>query len=111
MENKQTRTILIVEDETDLRALVSMALTKAGFRVLQAADAIQAFLVWKQERANIHLLIADIMMPGMTGPEVALEFRAERPDLPIIFMSGNVRESVQETSHTVRAAKFILKPF
>jgi CheY-like chemotaxis protein len=105
------KTILLVEDERDLRSLVSLMLSKAGYRVLEAADGDQAVSLWREHGAEVGLLITDILLPKRTGEELAIEFRSGRPELKVIFVSGNMRESVSDTSHQVRDSKFLLKPF
>ena len=86
-------------------------LSKAGYRVLEAADGDQAVSVWKEHGADVDLLITDLLLPQRTGEELAIEFRAKRPDLKVILVSGNVRENVLDTAHLVRDSKFLLKPF
>jgi two-component system, cell cycle sensor histidine kinase and response regulator CckA len=104
-------TVLLIEDEEDIRRLVSFALERSNFRVLQAKDADEAQDVWQKENSTINLAIVDILIPGMSGLDVVTQFRQTRPDLKIIFASGNVRESVIKTAHVVRGAKFIMKPY
>jgi CheY-like chemotaxis protein len=105
------KTILLVEDERDIRSLVSMMLSKAGYRILEAADGGEAISLWQEHGAQIDLIITDLLLPHRTGEELAVEFRASRPDLKVIFVSGNLRESVLDTAHLVRNSKFLLKPF
>jgi CheY-like chemotaxis protein len=107
----ELKTILLVEDERDIRSLVSLMLSKAGYRVLEAGDGDQAVSLWQEHGAQVDLLITDLLLPKRTGEELAIEFRAGRPDLKVIFVSGNLRESVVDTAHLVRDSKFLLKPF
>ena len=110
-DNHQPASLLIVEDENELRNLIVIALSRAGYRVFDAGNPKEAAVIWEKESLSINLLVADILIPDGSGPQIAMEFRKTRPDLKILFMSGNPRESVVETSHTVRGAQYILKPF
>jgi two-component system cell cycle sensor histidine kinase/response regulator CckA len=103
--------ILLVEDEEHLRQLSSAVLERAGFTVFQAGDAKEAAEIWQQDEENIDLLIADILVPGLSGPEIAIQFRKSRPGLRVIFTSGNDRKTMVETEQMVRGAKFVRKPF
>lgn len=104
-------TILLVEDEEPIRDLMLAALRRSGYRVLAAENGTDASALWEEERASIDLLLADILVPGLSGSDLALLFRSTRPDLKIIFMSGNPKEAVFETAHLVKGSRFLLKPF
>ena len=103
--------ILMIDDNEHLRQFSAAILERAGHTVIQAGDASEAAEIWLKDRATISLLIADILLPGLSGPEIALEFRSEKPDLKIIFTSGNHQETVRETTHLVRGARFLPKPY
>ena len=82
------RTVLVVGDETAVRNLVIVSLTKYGYRVLAAASGQEALSMLKTEAVAIDLLLTDANMPGMTGIELVAALLAERPTLPVIVMSG-----------------------
>src|SRR5688572_30079566 len=105
------RTILMVEDEEHLRQMTAAILERAGFNVFQASDAIEAAEIWHNEQASINLLFADVLLPGLSGPEIAQEFLRTRPDLKVIFASGNDREAALETAHLIKGANFLRKPY
>lgn len=82
-------TILAVEDEKALRAILKAALERHGYRVLSAANGPEALEVWAEQGADIDLLLTDLVMPqGMSGWELAQRLRAERADLKVLIMSG-----------------------
>jgi CheY-like chemotaxis protein len=91
-------TILVAEDDEDVRALAVGVLEGLGFSVLAAADGMEALALLRGDKP-IRLLFTDILMPGKNGIEVAREARALRPELPILFTSGYAsRRLVQETA-------------
>jgi len=102
--------IVIVEDDDDVRALVTEALTNRGYEVLKAHTPEEALQVANGHPA-IHLLVTDVVMPGDTGPRLAQTLMAKRPGLRVIYMSG-VTDDVVVRSGTLRPdATFLQKPF
>jgi CheY-like chemotaxis protein len=81
-------TILIVEDNADLRELLQRALERHGFSVHSAADSAEALRWSEQEEGNIEILISDIVMPGLNGLELAKQIRAARAETKFLFMTG-----------------------
>jgi|HubBroStandDraft_1064217.scaffolds.fasta_scaffold17151_3 signal transduction histidine kinase/CheY-like chemotaxis protein len=82
------RTVLLVEDEDQVRGLVQRILRKRGYKVIAARDAREALARSEEYSGPIDLLLSDVMMPGMCGPELADRLLARRPLLKILFMSG-----------------------
>lgn len=109
--DSKVSSILMVEDEEHLRQLTAAVLERAGFNVLQAGDASEASEIWQRDQASINVLLADILVPGKTGAELAVEFRKTQPMLKVIFISGSDRKTLVETSQMVRGAKFLRKPY
>lgn len=104
-------TILVVEDDDDVRALVTDALASRGYKVLTANTPGEALRISDGHRDPIHLLVTDVVMPGETGPKLAATLMARRPDLRVIYMSGFTDEVVVRNG-TLRAdATFLQKPF
>jgi DNA-binding NtrC family response regulator len=105
-----SETILLVEDEAALRDKLSSVLRAAGYRVLQASNGDEAFGLTLREAGPIHLLLADVVMPGISGPRLADQLRPFRPDTRVLFMSGYPNASgfgpALQTS-----PNFIPKPF
>jgi two-component system cell cycle sensor histidine kinase/response regulator CckA len=96
-----TETILLVEDDAAVRRVAAALLEKKGYRVLQAEGGTQALEVSAQ--GKVHLLLTDVMMPGMSGPEVASALKSKWPALRVLFMSG--------TANDPNLKNFIHKPF
>lgn len=82
-------TVLVVDDDIRLLAVTAEMLRAEGYRVLKARTPEEAELVFEQRPAEIDLLLSDVQMPGMSGPELGTRLRCVRPDLPIIFMTGH----------------------
>ena len=85
-------TILVVEDEEPVRRFVVKALTKSGYTVLDAGEPAEALLVARDYDKAIHLLLSDVVMPGMSGPQLAQKLRPLRPGIPVLYMSGYPRD-------------------
>src|SRR5207237_5065955 len=81
-------TILLVEDEEAVRGLVREILSRLGYRVLVAGNGIEALALSQRFPETIHLLLTDVIMPGMDGCELAERMMVARPDTRILFMSG-----------------------
>jgi two-component system cell cycle sensor histidine kinase/response regulator CckA len=81
-------TVLVAEDEESLRELVVELLERNGYRVLSASDGAQALQAARACRGPIHLLLADVVLPGMSGPALAKQLETERPGIRILYMSG-----------------------
>src|SRR2546430_11847842 len=82
-------TVLVVDDDTGILGLVALMLSSEGYRVLKTADPEEAVRVFGQKPNEIDLLLSDVMMPGMSGPELEIRLHKVRPDLPVILMTGN----------------------
>src|ERR1700723_1130039 len=81
-------TILVVEDAEAIRTMVCTMLAQQGYHCLEAADGVDALRVLDATAAPVHLVLTDVIMPKMTGAELARHLGRLRPDLPIVFMSG-----------------------
>jgi len=104
-------TILFVEDEESVRELVRDFLVTAGYHVLEAADGVQALETAAAQKGPIHLLITDVVMPRLSGREVATRISAERPDLKILYISGYTDDSVFRHGVLEGGVAFLQKPF
>jgi PAS domain S-box-containing protein len=107
----QGETILVVDDEISVRAIVAEALAHQGYSVLQAADG-RAGLRLLQSPVRIDLLVSDVGLPGgMSGRQLAEGGRLARPGLPVLFMTGYAQGSVLEPGHTEPGMAVLTKPF
>ena len=102
-------TILVAEDEASVRELVRTVLTRLGYRVVVAVDGQAALAAAERERPD--LLLSDVIMPNLGGPELARRVRARYPDLPILFMSGYTAGALDRHSLVETGATLLNKPF
>jgi two-component system, cell cycle sensor histidine kinase and response regulator CckA len=105
------RTILIVDDEAKMRAVLSLWLTRHGFAVLEADSGEEALRICKDSEEPIHLLLVDVVMPGMSGVELAPQIMALRPDMKVILMSGYRDDQVFLNAALNPNTPFFHKPF
>ena len=107
-----TETLLVVENEAAIKALVQMALERHGYVVLTAESGGEALRLAAAHTGPIDLLITDVVMPDLRGPELARRLVAERPDLITLFMSGYMDDALGlDTSALPVPVDFIQKPF
>jgi hypothetical protein len=104
-------TILLVEDDDRVRALVSNMLRKNGFNVLLASAGDQALEIAARHRGRIHLLLTDVVMPGLNGRMLAERLTSSRPDTRVLYMSGYSNDDILRHGVKKNAAHFIQKPF
>ncbi len=106
-----TETVLFVEDEPALRAVARRALAQQGYQVLDAADAETAMAMVASYPGIIQLLVTDVIMPGLSGHQLAMRLTAARPDLRVLYISGYTDEAI--VSHGVLApgVSYLQKPF
>jgi CheY-like chemotaxis protein len=103
-------TILLVDDERAVRRLLTMMLKRAGYRTLEAASPHAAIALVSGKNDPIDLLLTDVLMPEMKGPELAERIRALRPQLPVIFMSGYSDGALVDLP-ALEYSSYIQKPF
>ena len=110
---KGNETILLVEDDDTVRHLVTTQLKRQGYRVLTAGDGESALtrLTDLGEGNNLDLLVSDVVMPGMSGPELAIELRRTRPQLPILFISGYTGSFMIQHGFCEGIDEILQKPF
>jgi len=106
-----TETVLLVEDEPGVRALVRDTLRIHGYTVLEARHGIEALLTAKQHTGPIHLLMTDVVMPQMSGREVADRLFVTRSDLRVLFMSGYTENAIVHHGVLHPGTAFLQKPF
>jgi CheY-like chemotaxis protein len=105
------RTILIVEDDPDVRRVLRTMLQSLGYSVLEAASATEAASLSSGHAGVIDLLVADVVLGGSTGVELARRLRESRPGLPVLHISGYAQDSAALESMHESGAEFLAKPF
>jgi CheY-like chemotaxis protein len=106
-----TETILVVEDEQMIRSLVTAVLEGCGYRVLGAASGEEAMEMAGSEKAPIGLLLTDVVMPGISGVDLASRLGRGRPGLKVLFMSGYTDNVVLHHGVQTSTMAFLQKPF
>jgi len=101
--------VLLVEDEATLRIAIGQYLRSKGYTVTEANSAVEA--VRMADHTNFDVLVTDVMMPGMTGMELANALHQSRPSLPVLFISGYTDGALQRTKRIEPGAVFLQKPF
>jgi PAS domain S-box-containing protein len=106
------RTVLLVDDEPSVRAITRRLLERAGYRVLEAADGHEALAIAGRSDVRLDLLLTDMVMPGLSGQQVVVRFRAARPGVPIVGITGYAGESPQVVAaEEAGLSGLITKPF
>jgi two-component system cell cycle sensor histidine kinase/response regulator CckA len=106
-----TETVLLTEDEQDVREIAREFLESGGYKVLEAKDADEAVNLARQHGGAIDLLVTDMVMPGMTGQELAVLLQHEYPGLRVVFMSGYSEHAATEMVNADPGVRFLSKPF
>jgi CheY-like chemotaxis protein len=104
-------TILLVEDEPGVRRMVRQALRRQGYTVLEAASAAEALQLCQRHRNSIHLLVTDVVMPDMSGRQLAQQVRSLLPRARTLFISGYAHEVIENQKEFDAQDAFIAKPF
>lgn len=103
--------ILLADDENMVRESCAEVLESMGYTVLQAEDGKQAVSVFEQHQDQIALVILDVVMPYLGGPQLAIRLQQVKPDLPVLFATGYDRESVLDPSMRMEHCEIITKPY
>jgi DNA-binding response OmpR family regulator len=104
-------TILVVEDEEEVRALARDVLEMNGYQVLEALDVADATRLGETHPGTIDLLITDVVMPGASGPELARRLRVHRPGLRVLCMSGYPESEDRRIDGEAGWTAWLQKPF
>jgi signal transduction histidine kinase/ActR/RegA family two-component response regulator len=106
-----TETVLIVEDEEALLALISKIIKRHGYKVLEGTGGRDALRASQQHKGTIHLLVTDVIMPNVSGRDLAGQLLQSRPDMQILFMSGYTHNAFVHNGMADEKINFIQKPF
>jgi two-component system cell cycle sensor histidine kinase/response regulator CckA len=105
-------TILLVEDETNVREFAAAVLQQDGYNLLQAKSGESALEVWKWHSARIDLLLTDVVLPGEhSGPQLGARFQGEKPSLKLILTTGYSREAVAPQAKDGKVQFVLSKPY
>jgi two-component system cell cycle sensor histidine kinase/response regulator CckA len=104
-------TILIVDDEPEIRSLARDILEPKGYAVLEALDGAEALQIAGRHPGPIHLVLTDVLMPNLNGPDMAERLKPMRPDAKVVFMSGYTSEVMGQYGVVRSSAPFVAKPF
>jgi CheY-like chemotaxis protein len=106
-----TETILLVEDEPEVRHLVRAILGKSGYVVLEANHSAEAVRICGGYNGKIHLMVTDVVMPGMSGRELAERVNFSRPTMKVLFVSGYTDDAIIRHGVLETGVAFLQKPF
>jgi two-component system cell cycle sensor histidine kinase/response regulator CckA len=109
-QGRGTETVLLVEDEAPVRALAARVLRRAGYSVIDCASAADALRRIESEPGRVEVVVTDVVMPGMSGPDLVMRLVRLRPDIRVLYMSGYPREELDTLVPTGADFAFIQKP-
>jgi CheY-like chemotaxis protein len=110
--DQQPETVLLVDDEPHVVTLVKKMLLREGYTVLSATDPEEAIRIAEERNARIDLLLTDVAMPQLNGRELADRLKAMRRGLPVLYMSGFMKEALLKYySISITGIPFLQKPF
>ncbi|MCA9668884.1 MAG: response regulator, partial [Myxococcales bacterium] len=104
-------TLLVAEDERLVRRVVARTLRAAGYTVLEAEDGATALKLAAELEGELALLVTDVVMPGISGPQLVERLHAVRPDTRVVYMSGHVRRELSSDEANAPGVRFLQKPF
>ncbi len=104
-------TVLLVEDEKGVRELIAEMLRRQGYQVLRAADPLEALRISRQYNGTIHMLLTDVVMPQMSGKQLAEQLAPVRPDMKVLYLSGYTENTVVHHGVLEANVEFLAKPF
>jgi len=106
-----SETILVVEDEEGVRALAGEIIRQRGYTVLEASGGVEALRICQQYQRTIHLMLTDVIMPQMSGAELAKAAAHLRPEMKVLFMSGHTEDAIVDHGVLNPGTAFLAKPF
>ncbi|MGH8066134.1 MAG: ATP-binding response regulator [Candidatus Entotheonellia bacterium] len=106
-----SETVLLVEDEDEVRAAVCESLQMRGYTVLKARHGKEAVMICRRHEGPIHLLLTDVVMPQMTGPELTQRVSPLRPQMKVLYVSGYTSDALNQRNMMEPGTAFLQKPF
>jgi two-component system cell cycle sensor histidine kinase/response regulator CckA len=106
-----TETILLVEDQAEVRAVIWNTLARHGYKVMGAANGAEALSILENYDGEVHLLLTDVVMPGMSGRDLAEQLVTRRPELRVLYTSGYTDDTIVHHGVLEAGMAFIQKPF
>ncbi|MBI1732825.1 MAG: response regulator [Gammaproteobacteria bacterium] len=106
-----TGTVMVVEDDDSVRAVMRTVLQRAGYQILEAASGTEGKRLAQEFQGRLGFLVTDVIMPGCSGPELMLDCRKRWPDLPVLFVSGYTDDPVGPLDPSDSRTRFLQKPF
>jgi CheY-like chemotaxis protein len=104
-------TLLVVDDESSVRSLTARSLRGAGYEVVEARDGREAWAWLRRVEWAVDVVLTDVVMPGLTGTELAALVRERRPDLPVVLMSGYSDDDLLARGLRLSHGLLLTKPF
>ena len=104
-------TILVVEDEQGVRELTTKMLKRLGYNVLAAGSGAEALEIARSHTGHIALMVTDVVMPNMSGAQLAAELRHSQPDIKVVFISGYTENAISQHGVLDEGVQFLAKPF
>lgn len=104
-------TIVVVEDDEKVRGLVYQSLKRQGYQVLMAASGDRALPLIERHPGPVHLLLTDVLLPGLSGPAIASQLRAQRPDVRVLYMTGYPGDQLPHIGDVASLGPVLAKPF
>jgi signal transduction histidine kinase/CheY-like chemotaxis protein len=109
-QNRESLKLLLVEDDTLVRRALEVMLSRAGHKVVPAANGAEAVARWGEANEPFDVVLTDVLMPGMTGPDLIRQLRAEEPSLNVVYMSGHVEDAMRDVDLEQEKSIFVRKP-
>jgi CheY-like chemotaxis protein len=103
--------VLVIDDDPFVRRTVAALLAGNGFGVLEAGDGARGVALLRERRAEVDLVLLDMSMPGLDGPEALAQLRAVNPDVPVIVLSGNPVDQTRDALGGAAVEDVLVKPF
>jgi PAS domain S-box-containing protein len=106
-----SETVLVVEDDEEVRKVAVRILSGQGYKILEASQGVDAFLICAEHKGSIHLLVTDVVMPKMSGCELAERISSIRPEIKVLYMSGYTENTIVHHGVLEEGVNYIQKPF